>query len=224
MVSVVPKGNCREVEHAVVGSRAGEGFHWLRAFGIADGDGYAADEIEAKRKRGVYALPFYSVEAIYFHPRIISCIAARHAAVTGDDAAVMSQRAMAAGVAAVADHTERLSLKAAKKALRNHIGAQMPSDEDLLAGQEVNVVNNAAAIRATRKEEIDAAVRAENWEAILTRCPVRESPALGSISAELGFRVIRDYEKAVRHLLSTDEDALSFVRGLFGDLIDQING
>ncbi|MBY5974508.1 ATP-binding cassette domain-containing protein [Ferrimonas balearica] len=71
MVSVVPKGNCREVENAVAGSRAGEELHWLRAFGIADGDGYDQTQIEEKRQRGVYALPFYSVEAIYFHPDII---------------------------------------------------------------------------------------------------------------------------------------------------------
>ena len=67
MVSVIPKGSCRDVEHAVVGVRAGEGFHWLRAFGIADGDGYAPDQIQAKSDKGVYVLPFYSVEAIYFH-------------------------------------------------------------------------------------------------------------------------------------------------------------
>ena len=55
------KGSCHEVERAVVGVRAGEGFHWLRAFGIADGDGYAPDQIQVKREKGVYVLPLYSV-------------------------------------------------------------------------------------------------------------------------------------------------------------------
>lgn len=109
MVSVIPKGSCREVEHAVVGSRAGEGFHWLRAFGIADGDGFSPDQFANKRERGVYAVPFYSVEAIYFHPEIIELIAARQAEVTGDDGTALAKNALAAGIAGVAGHTDRLS-------------------------------------------------------------------------------------------------------------------
>lgn len=223
MVSVIPKGSCRDVEHSVVGSRAGEGFHWLRAFGIADGDGYAPDKIEAKRQNGVYALPFYSVEAIYFHPRIVEWIAGRHADVIGEDAAALTQDAITAAVQAVADQTERLSRKATKKAVRKHIEEQIPNDEALLAGQEITVVNDGAAIHAARKAELDAAVLAKDWEAILTRCPIRESPALGNISFALGFQNIKDYEKAVRHLLATDQDALDFVRGLFLDLSNQLN-
>lgn len=143
MVSVIPKGNCRDVEQAVVGSRVGEGFHWLRAFGIADGDGYSPDQIEAKRQKGVYALPFYSVEAIYFHPHIISRIAARQADVSGDDPRTIAGRAVNAGVAAVAVHTDRLSQKAAKKAVRKLILDQLPNDDDLLDGQAISIVNDA---------------------------------------------------------------------------------
>lgn len=224
MVSVIPKGNCRNVEDAVVGSRAGEGFHWLRAFGIVDGDGYDEDKIEAKRQRGVYALPFYSVESVYFHPQIIDWIAARQTEITGDDATAVSQKAKTDGVTAVADHTERLSIKATKKAVRKLVEEQIPNDDDLLAGQEVTIVNNAVAIHAERKKELDAAVGANDWETILIRCPVRESPALKSISDTLGFQKIKDYEKAVRHLLVTDDNALNFARSLFGNLFDELNG
>ena len=82
MVSVIPKGNCHGVEKAVVGARSAETLHWLRAFGIVDSDGLEATEIAAKRKRGVYAMPYYSVEAVYFHPEVIQWIASRMAAST----------------------------------------------------------------------------------------------------------------------------------------------
>ncbi len=223
MVSVIPKGSCRDVEQAVVGSRAGEGFHWLRAFGIADGDGYALDQITAKRERGVYALPFYSVEAIYFHPRIIEWIATRQAAVSGEDAGELARAALAAGVAAVSGHTERLGRKVAKKAVRKLIMEQIPNDDELLAGRQVVIDNNATEIRATRKAELDAAEANGDWESILTKCPVRESSALADIATALGFRKIEDFEKAVRHLLTVDNDALGFVRGLFGNLTDQLD-
>jgi hypothetical protein len=224
MVSVIPKGSCREVEHAVVGGRAGEAFHWLRAFGIADGDGFGPDQVAAKIENGVYALPYYSVEAVYFHPRIVGWIAARQAEVTGEDGALLARQALAVGVAAIADHTGRLSVKVAKKSLRKIITEQIPNDDELISGQRVIIENNAPDICVIRKGELDAAVANGDWETILTKCPVRESSALSDISSTLGFRKIGDYEKAVRHLLTIDRDALSFVRGLFGNLFDQLDG
>ena len=62
MASVIPKGNCHEVEEAVAGARSAEALHWLRAYGIIDSDGVPLAHIAAKRDRGVYALPYYSVE------------------------------------------------------------------------------------------------------------------------------------------------------------------
>ena len=115
MVSVIPKGNCRDVEQAVVAARAAEEFHWLRAFGIVDGDGFGAPQIAAKRERGVYATPYYSVEAIYFHPQIIEKIAVRQASVSGGDSSQLAKDAIASGVSAIRGHTGRLSEKAVKK-------------------------------------------------------------------------------------------------------------
>ncbi len=224
MVSVIPKGNCRDVELAVVGSRAGEGFHWLRAFGIADGDGYAPDQIQSKRDKGVHALPYYSVEAIYFHPQLIEWIAFRQADVTGDDESEMTKRALAAGISAINGHTERLSEKVAKKSVRKLILEQIPNDDDLLSGRQVTIQNDAKTMCAERKSELDAALAGSDWETILTKCPVRESSALADISTALGFRKVEDYEKAVRHLMTVDSEALGFARGLFGNLFDQLNG
>ena len=224
MVSVIPKGSCHDVERAVSGVRAGEFFHWLRAFGIADGDGYAPDQIEAKSANGVYALPFYSVEAIYFHPKIIEWIAQRMANIRGDDPSTLVERSLKAGVAAIADHTERLSRKVAKKSVRKLITEKIPNDDLLLTGETVTLQNNANAILETRKKELDVAVANDDWEAVLTRCPVRESSALADISTALGFQKSQEYEKAVRQLLVADDDALAFVRGLFGNLFDQLKG
>lgn len=218
MVSVIPKGNCREVENAVAGSRAGEDFHWLRAFGIVDGDGYTLDQIEAKRESGVFAVPFYSVEAIYFHPDIIRRIAVRQTELLGGDPTEMTELAIERGIEGVAAHTERLSKKVAKKVARKLIMDQIPNDDDLLDGQEVAVTNSSPEIHTSRKAEFDGAVVAKDWKTLLTRCPIRECEARDNIIVTLGFRTIADYERAVRHLLSVDDDALAFVRSLFEHL------
>ncbi|MCY4547180.1 MAG: AAA family ATPase [Defluviicoccus sp.] len=222
MVSVVPKGGCAEVEQAVAGSRAAEPLHWLRAYGIVDGDGMDADRIADRRERGVYALPFYSAEAVYFHPTVIARVASRQSSVLGTNEEALVSAAIAAGVAAVRDHTERLSDKVAKKAVRRAVLEQLPNDDELLAGEDLRIENGAGGLRASRKRELDAAVGRNNWEAILRLCPVRETAALDRISTALRFATRKDYLAAVRHLLDEDADALSDVRALFGDLPAEI--
>lgn len=218
MVSVIPKGNCKDVEQAVVGVKAGEGFHWLRAFGIADGDGYQPEQIQSKLDKGIYLVPYYSVEAIYFHHEIIARVSERNAVASGGDATAIASSAIAAGVAEIKDHTERLSRNITKKSVRKLIVEQIPNDDELLNGLNLNIQNDATTMLASRSAELDAAVASGDWEKILQTCSVRESGALTKITAALGFRTIADYEKAVRHLLSVDSDALDFVRSLFGNL------
>ncbi len=223
-VSVIPKGNCRNVEQAVIGAQAVETLYWLKAYGIVDSDGFDADQISDKRERGVYALPYYSVEAIYFHHWIIEKIATRQASVSGGDGLESAESAIATGVAAIKDHTDRLSQKAAKKALRKSILEQIPNDDELFTGQDVQIVNNSSAIHAERVQKLETAVADSDWEEIMKMCPVRESTALNDISTTLGFREVRDYQKAVRHLLAEDTEALEYVRNLFGDLAGEILG
>ena len=223
MVSVIPKGSCHDVERAVSGLRAGEGFHWLRAFGIADGDGYEPEQIQAKKNKGVYVLPFYSVEAIYFHPEIIQRVAKQMANIRGDDLVDLTKRALAAGVAAIENHTERLSQNVTKKSIRKLMIEQLPNDDILLDGKDVTLQNNASSILEKRKQELDVAVANGDWETILTKYPVRESSALVKISEVLGFNNRSLYEKAVRQLLAKDADALRFVRELFDNLYEQLN-
>ena len=222
MVSVVPKGSCADVEKAVAGARAAEPLHWLRAYGVVDGDGLDADRIAARRERGVHALPFYSAEAVYFHPAVIARIASRQSSVHGTNEDALVSAATEAGVAAVRDHTERLSENAAKKAIRRTVLERIPNDDELLAGNDLHIENDAETIRAAKKRELDAAVGRNDWEAIVRLCPVRESAALDHISTALRFAKRADYLAAVRHLLGEDADALSDVRALFGKLPAEI--
>lgn len=224
MASVIPKGSFRGVKRAVSGVREGEAFHWLRAFGIVDGDGNEPKGGRASDGMGVYTLPFYAVEAVYYHPWIIERIARRQAEVRGDATSDLTTQALAVGVNAISSETERLSRNAAKREVRKGIYDSIPADDELLGGQPVTLQNNATAILATRKRELDDAVGRGDWETLVRKCPVRESGALTEICVALGFRNRRDYEKAVRHLLNNDNEATEFVRGLFGDLFERLNG
>ena len=172
----------------------------------------------------MYALPFYSAEAIYFHPTVIAIVASRQSLVHGAGEDALVSAATAAGVAAIRDHTGRLSDKAAKKAVRRAVLEQIPNDDELLAGDDLRIENHAETIRAARKSELDAAVVRNDWEEVLRLCPVRESNALDQISTVLLFAKRAHYLAAVRHLLREDGDALRDVRALFGDLPAEILG
>ena len=171
----------------------------------------------------MYALPFYSVEAIYFHPEIIHRVAKLMADIRGDDASTLREAALAVAIAAIAGHTERLSRNIAKKSIRKLIVEQLPNDDELLRGETVTLANDADSILERRKKELDTAVSVGDWAAILTKCPVRESSALAEISTKLGFGRVQDYERAVRQLLASDDQALDIVRRLFDDLYGQLN-
>jgi len=222
MVSVIPKGNSREVERAVVGVRAASEFHWLRAFGIVDGDGYEFGIIQEKKERGIYAIPFYSVESIYYHPKIIEYVSIAQASVSGGNANDLKKRALEGGINAVKKHTGRLAINAAKKIINRNIQNQIPNDDELMSGQDVNILNDAIDIRDELIRKLDKAVANDDWETILTKCPVRESNARRNIVMALKFIEEKDYENAVRHQLSQNREVLKFTRGLFSDLCDQL--
>ena len=223
MVSVIPKGTCRDVEQAVLGCRAGEGLHWLCAFGIADGDGFTEDQVKAKREQGIYTLPLYSVEAIYYHPKVMEWVANRQHELNGKDAGLLYQSALKAAIEAVVPHTERLTKNVSKKIVRKLIIDQIPNDDVLLSGHNLDIVNNSKDIHQRKKDEVNAALDNENWEKFLKKCPIRETPARNQIARALGFQKIDDYELSVRRLLATNDDALTFIRGLFDGLYEQIS-
>ena len=143
--------------------------------------------------------------------------------ISGDDVVDLTDRALAAGVTAIENHTERLSQNVAKKSIRKLMIEKLPNDDVLLDGKDVTLQNNARSILEKRKQELDVAVANVDWETILTKYPVRESSALVKISEVLGFNNRLLYEKAVRQLLAKDAAALQFVRELFDNLYDQLN-
>lgn len=217
-VSIIPKGSCREVEQAVQGVLAGEQFHWLSAFGIVDGDGYDEAAIAVKLDNGVYALPYYSVEAVYFHPRVIEMVAGVQAGVSGDPPEELMTAALTAGINEVRSHAERLCGKAVKKAVEKAIWSQLPDGDQYLDGVDTHIVVDSSTLLTERRQQLTEALDNAQWEAVLAYCPIRECGARNQIAMALNFRSIADYQKAVQHLLVADADALSFVRSLFKNL------
>lgn len=221
-VSVVAKSSCRDVEHAVSGIRDAAGLHWLSAFGIVDNDRRTPEEIATLRAKGIYAVQVFSVESIYYHPEIQRRIAQRQSGLTGADAVVLLEAAKVAAIAAVTPHIQRLSERVVEATLRQELMGKLPKRSDIAAAQLIQVTIDVPSTVARESAQLQAACNNADLVSIISRYPVRESPALAQIALQLGFQNTSRYEGAVRKLLIDEPDAVTFVQGLFGTLAQEI--
>jgi ABC-type cobalamin/Fe3+-siderophores transport system ATPase subunit len=216
-VSVIPKSSCRDVEHAVRGLREAQGMHWVSAWGIVDNDQRPADEIVRLRAQQVFALTHFSVEALYFHPRMVELIARRKAAVTGENAETLFDNAIKAAIAAAVEKRNHLILKSVERFVRRNIFDGLPSREDIKIKPEVVIRVDTNALRCAEEQRFDAMAAANDYDGLLQRYPLRESATFARIVDNIGISR-PDYEAAVRTVLQDDAGALNFLRGLFGEL------
>lgn len=217
-VSIIAKSSWRDVEAAVAGIRGASNLHWLKAFGIVDSDGRQVAEIGQLKQRGIYAVPAYSVEALYYHPEIQRRVAERHAAVMGQKPDTLLTDAKNVALAALSQHADRMSRRVAEKAIRSRVIQQIPGKAEIEAGRPVEIRIDIAAEVATERARFDTELKANNLDALIQRYPVRETPALFKIAEALGFQDREQYERAVLKLLVDDATAVTFVRSLFGTL------
>lgn len=220
-VSVIPKASCRDVEHAVRALRDSGETHWVSAWGIVDNDQRSADDVARLRVHGVFALTHFSVEALYFHPRMIELIAQRKASLTGANAQTLLGNAVQAAIAAAVEQRDHLILKSVERSVRREIFDTLPSREDIKTKQEIVFRVDVNALRSAEEQRFNALVKANDYDGLLQRYPLRESAAFACIPNRIGFSRT-DYEAAVLMVLKDNTAALNFLRGLFGDLADEV--
>jgi len=217
-ITVRAKESCRDVEHAVSGIRDAAELHWVHAWGIVDNDRRAAADIERLKAKGISALPVYSVESIYYHPVLQRRVAERHAQVVGGDPALRFESATTSALLAIGPHGDRLAQRAVEKALREDVMRMLPGRKEIAAGAAIQFSFDIADLVAVEKAAFDQALSESNLALLVSRYPVRETPALDRIAENLGFQGRAQYEGAVLQLLADDGPSLHFVRELFGDL------
>jgi ABC-type cobalamin/Fe3+-siderophores transport system ATPase subunit len=222
-ISVVPKNSCVDVTNAVNGVRGAANTHWVKAFGIVDGDGRPASELAALQQKGVYAVRAYSVESVYYHPEMQKRIAAAQVAVQGGDVGALVSAASTATITAVRSQMDRLAARIVEKDVREQIIKQIPGHQSLAASPIVSISFSTAPLIAAEKSRLATACSDVDLETIICRYPVRETAALGEIAKALKFQSSSDYEAAVRQLLLSDATAATFARGLFGSLYADVS-
>ena len=222
-VSIIAKSSCRDVEHTVSSIRDSAKLHWVHAFGIVDNDRRPEADINRLKEKGIYALPVFSVESIYYHPHIQGFIAQRQANLIGGDASTYLDSAKTAAMKKINEGIQTLSNKTAEKAIREEFFRNLPKKEDIKDGIPIKVDIDVKEFVKQEYEWLKNALDAGKFPELISQYPIRETGALTNIAKELKFQKREDYEGAVRKLLMDNTEALNFVKSLFGTLASDID-
>jgi ABC-type cobalamin/Fe3+-siderophores transport system ATPase subunit len=222
--SVVSKGSCREVEQAVRGLRGADGIHWVSAFGIVDNDQRNAHDISNLKNVGIWALPHYSVESLYYSQKMISLVAIRQADLIDEDASTLCHNAIAEAISAANSQRDHLVSKSVLRTLRSKFFDSIPNKRDQTLQETIELKIEVLPLRRAEELEFDRLVSTSDFDGLLTRYPLRECAALDRIVTGLKFIDRITYQSAVLKLLQDDVAALSTMRELLGDLCAEVSG
>jgi len=221
-VSVIPKEGCREVEHAVRGLRGAPNMHWIAAWGIVDNDQRPPEDVARLREAGIWALSHYSVESLYYHPKIVARVAERQAQVTGADAAALLRAALDGAIAAVKAQKKHLVTGAVLRSARDKILKNLPRRAAIEGGGLVKVEVDVSILLTEEETRFDELTGAADWDGLLTRYPLRESSAFDQVIFGIGIIDRVNYRAAVLKLLQDAPAAVTDLRDLLGDLYAKV--
>lgn len=202
-VSVRPKASCKDVIKTVEGLRSVESMHRSEAFGIIDHDGMSESKKTEFESKGIFPLPMFSVESLYYSNEVLSVVAGRQANILGIASEELLREARENALHSLNSQViEFLASRIAERQMRDVLMSEVPSRAEIVNGKKISIVfespfpNELAYLKElVEKKDIDR---------IVARYPVRESGVLNNLAKGLRFNGRIDYERAVLQAVRTD--------------------
>jgi ABC-type cobalamin/Fe3+-siderophores transport system ATPase subunit len=213
-VSIRPRGSCKDVQQAVAGIRSTTSLHHTEAFGLIDNDGMSEQAISDFQEKGIYPLPIFSVESLYYEADVLAAVATRQAATyeaNEEKQAVLIKAYLADiltdGITAAAKQgtAEHLAGRLAERQVRDVILTQMPKREDLIKANSQTIQVNGQSTYPSELALFQTMLTTQNLHGIIARYPVRHSYILSAIAKALKFQGCADYETAAVARISSDD-------------------
>ncbi len=222
-ISVFFKGSSRDVIHAVDGIRSSSSIHWVNALGLIDRDGRDDASVFNLKDKGVFSLPFYSVESIYYHPLVINSVADRFSSMTGGNGVENASTAIAKAIEEVKKHIPRLAARSVEKSLRKNIFDQLPTFKEVLNRDTLQINIDIRSAVEGEANLLNIAAEANDWFQIVSRRPIRETSAPNIIADVIGAQNRNQYHKAVIQALRSDSILLDEIRSFFKELYAKLD-
>jgi hypothetical protein len=216
-VTVVPKGNCRDVERSTIGVKSSANLHWACAYGLIDADG-RENELKELIAEGICAIECYSVESLYYHPEMIKIISQRVSVLDGSDPDARTNNAITAALKAIHRHRDRLCARVATRKLHELVLSSTPGPNEVVSGNDVSIVLPVSNFISREFLLFDTAIANSDYQKLVQRYPLRETPALSEVASQMGFRTRKEYEAAVLKACGDEEGIRSLVIGWLGPL------
>lgn len=223
LVSVRSRTSCRDVMRAVEGLRSVKELHRAHAYGLVDHDGMGADQAAQLEESGVYPLPVFAVESLYYSADVLAAIAARQAQTLGIDPAQIMAEATEAALHMLmsGETTKHLASRLAERQMRDQFLLAMPTRDALIGGQR-NISISVESPYAAELNRINRFIEFKDVDAIISRYPIRESGVLTALAKALRFNGRADYERAALTLIGLDQQLRERLRARLGNLAVQL--
>ena len=217
-LSVIPKGSCADVQKAVRGLRASQGFHHVEAFGLIDRDDRLKDEIGKLVDNGVFVMDACSVESLYYCSDAIAAVARWQAESLRDDANAMIESAEQEAFDALAQNEipERMAARRCERQIRNSMMSQLPTWKRVKDNAPFTItVDSPYPDELNRLQEL---VAARELDGLVARYPLRESNVFNAIAIALKCQTRGDYERMVVSRILKDDDLAQQLKQRIGSL------
>jgi hypothetical protein len=224
-VSIRSRESCREVMRAVAGLRATEALHRARAFGLIDHDGMSSDRVAELTSEGIFPIPVFSIESLYYCADVLRAVAVQQSATFGTAAEELLSRARQQALVALKANgvIEHLASRLAERQMRDQIMLQMPSRKSMMEGEAGTVSISIPSPYPVELQRLNALILNEDVEAIVARYPVRESGVLSALAKGLSMPAREEYERAALTRVSMDESLRVCLKAKLGNLASYLD-
>jgi len=223
-VTVISKEKCDLVEQAVKGLRNNTSAHWVNAVGIIDNDNKTQKQIENLNLNFVFSLSVHSIESIYYHPKVINWVlhSVKDTNLTNtvdecfENIKEIIHRALE-------EKKEHLCCRAIEKKIRSEIMSSIPTQRDIREGNNYNLQIDLSTFLNDEISHFESLINSSNYNALVSRYPIRETSMLTKVAKECGFIDKKRYELNVVRVIENNEEARNFVLSLLGGADNAFN-
>ncbi|RAJ77250.1 putative AbiEii toxin of type IV toxin-antitoxin system [Chitinophaga dinghuensis] len=221
------KESCVKVERAVEGVRGNPIMNWVEAFGIIDADDRTTDQIKKMEAKGVYALPAYSIEYLYYNPDTVRAAAEHYADFVGRKAIDIFSASQEKIIANMEPHKRRLCSRVCENRIKEEITRGLPTWRQISEGLDSkelfkNIDEKASKYLSAEVAKFDKMVAASDINGLLTLYPFRETQVISGIVAAFGISA-SSYEGIVRKMVLDGKPIKNTLLAKLGNIVTAIN-
>ena len=219
-----PNGGHGDVENAVSALRRNSEYTRIEAYGIVDGDGRPEQPGESSDGSGIYVMEVFSVECLYYCEDAILAVAMHLSPTVGKDAPEIVDEIKESVLARLADEDIAAQM-AARRSWRRvsvDIVRRAPSWQDLLVNDEPHIEIPVDSNKQSELQHYQELLQGPDLDTLTARYPIHRSNALNAVPRLLGLSDRSAYQNTLLHLVTTDPDLASKLRGRMGAWANQL--